>query len=600
MADYITRQPSERPVIVVGNITISLKVLQEEFHRDVTRFQAILDQLSVTAEDAYRMGFMQQTIKRLAATAAMDMAARAYSLTVPDELLVRAVSRNPAFQDTAGRFDRTLFRHTVAAQGKSEDVYLRDLRQQLLRVQVSDSVINAVTVPATLLERFKQHRYEKRVAEIVILPITEAPVLHSPDYTILEKFYRENTTIFATPEYRTFSAILLTGSTLAPFVSITEEVIQKACDDARLTLRMPEMRTVEHVLLTNHAHVETILRFIRQGWSLVQAARETMHQVTSLRYLNRAEIEKIEPTLAKAVFTAAMDTVKGPIQSAFGWHILRVVDIIPAGVASLGFMRDQIKEELIAEKTRDVVYELSGKIEDAINGGASLEEAAQQVDLPVQVFTSVDRFGLGKDRQTIANLPLIRAFLQKIFKLQTGIISVMTESKNGSFVVRIDATIPSMIPSLQDIQKDVVNQWKITQNRESARQKAEGVAERLRNSILLRDINDNVHTHAADTSSTTSVLQTFVRNDIDSPLSTTFITRLFGLTVGETAVDETAEVFTVGRLQSIIAPSVDESAIVNMKQEMTRQYAEDIFTQFAAAMGREFNLIINQRMLDGP
>lgn len=593
VADHITRQPSERPAITVGDVTISAKIVQEEFNRDVTRLRTILDKLSFTAEDAHRLGFMQRTINRLAVTAALDVAARAYHLRAPDELLAKSISRNTNFHDATGNFNRTLFQHTVAAQGQSEEVYLRDLRQRLLRVQLSDPLIHAVTVPETSIEHFKQHRYERRVAEIVTLPIVAVPVFPPPDSVTLEAFYKDNAATFTAPEYRTISAILLTRATVAPLVSIADDVVQRAYDESRPTLRIPETRTVEHVLLASREQAESMRRLLIKGLSLTQAADALAHHVTPLGRLNRAEMEKIEPALAEAVFTKApLDTVLGPIKSAFGWHLMRVTATFPAGIASLALVRDQIQEDLIAEKTGDVVYDLSGKVEDAINGGASLEEAAQHVGLSVSVF-SVDKSGLGRDGRIVPPLPSMREFLAVAFTTKEGSQSIMTESDSGFFVLRVDRVLPAMLLPMKDISQELIDKWAMTQSRNTARQKAENVEKLLRGGLSLQEA-------ALDYSSSFHVSKPLLRTDGDEQLPPTFITRLFRLAVGETLVDENAESFFVGRLQSIRAPVLDASTLVDMKREMTKQYTEDILAQFAAAVGREFNATINSRALEVP
>ena len=593
VADHIIRQPSERPAITVGDVTISATIVQEEFNRDVTRLRTLLNQPSFTVEDAHKLGFMQQTIQRLAATAALDVAARAYHLTVPDALLAQSLRHHSDFQDETGSFNRTLFQHTIAAQGKSEEIYLRDLRKSLLRIQLSDPLIHAVTVPETLMEHFKRYRYERRVAEIVTLPIVTAPVLPAPDAATLEAFYKAHTATFTTPEYRTLSAILLTRSTVAPLVSLTDEAIQQAYEESLATWRIPEKRIVEHVLLSKREDAEKILRFTKNGFSLARAARAIAHHVTPLGRLNFAEIEKIEPTLATTAFTAALDTIHGPIRSAFGWHLVRVTETLPASIASLALVRNKIKEELIAEKTGDVIYELSGKVEDAINGGASLEEAAQHVGLSVSVF-SVERSGIGMDGRIIPDLFHMQDFLHIAFTLMEGSQSIMTENESGCFIVRVDNILHSRLLPIETVSQKLMDKWTTTQYRNAARKQAQAVAERLRAGIALQTAARHV------SSSSFKVSQPLLRTDMDEQLPPTFITSLFKLAVGETVVDETAESFIVGRLHSIREPVLNQSTVVDLKREMTQQYTDDILAQFAAAVGREFHATINARVLEVP
>ena len=73
------------------------------------------------------------------------------------------------------------------------------------------------------------------------------------------------------------------------------------------------------------------------------------------------------------------------MRSPFGWHVLRVTGVEPAQSRPLDAVRDELRAALAQERAADLAFERANQVEDALAGGATLEEAAK-------------RFGLGYRR----------------------------------------------------------------------------------------------------------------------------------------------------------------------------------------------------------
>ena len=92
---------------------------------------------------------------------------------------------------------------------------------------------------------------------------------------------------------------------------------------------------------------------------------------------------------------------------------------------------------------------LANEFDDTIAGGASLEEAAAALDLPIASFAAVDRSGRSPDRQLVADLEPRQQILAEAFQLEPGSDSLLMEtaSNNGYFMVRVDAITPESATS---------------------------------------------------------------------------------------------------------------------------------------------------------
>ena len=62
----------------------------------------------------------------------------------------------------------------------------------------------------------------------------------------------------------------------------------------------------------------------------------------------------------------------GPVETAFGQHVIIVDKITPGGKAVLADVKEKIKATLRAERSIDLLYDKANEFEDAIGSGATL------------------------------------------------------------------------------------------------------------------------------------------------------------------------------------------------------------------------------------
>ena len=87
----------------------------------------------------------------------------------------------------------------------------------------------------------------------------------------------------------------------------------------------------------------------------------------------------LDPALADVAFATATGTPAGPVETAFGQHILVVDAITEGGAAKLDDVKAKIVDALRAENSIGILYDKVNEFEDALGSGATLAEAAAKV-----------------------------------------------------------------------------------------------------------------------------------------------------------------------------------------------------------------------------
>jgi hypothetical protein len=124
------------------------------------------------------------------------------------------------------------------------------------------------------------------------------------------------------------------------------------------------------------------------------AARDAEAAPVELTEATRSEIPA--PELAEAIFAAPPEVVAGPVQSALGWHVLRVGRVVPGATRRfedvLPLLELQVRNDLAA----DILYDRANRVDDLLAGGAELDEMPADMGL-VGVSGTLDARGMTPD-----------------------------------------------------------------------------------------------------------------------------------------------------------------------------------------------------------
>lgn len=149
----------------------------------------------------------------------------------------------------------------------------------------------------------------------------------------------------------------------------------------------------------------------------------------------------------------------------------------------------QHKEEFVKPEYRKIVYYVLSKdhldksraIEDQLAAGKSLKEIYKDFALPVKTIDFVSKAGLGQDEKKVTGITEDTAFLDVAFTTQDQSDSMLFELANGDWcALHIETTLPSRIPSFEEIKPNVIARSKFDQQKKQVEKIAREVVEALK------------------------------------------------------------------------------------------------------------------------
>jgi peptidyl-prolyl cis-trans isomerase D len=297
------------------------------------------------------------------------------------------------------------------------------------------------------------------------------------------------------------------------------------------------------------------------------------------------------PELWDAVSGLMEGAVSEPRESPFGWHIFRVTNIVAESVTPFGRARGKIDEELKAEQSADVLYDMSNALQDEWSGGAKLEEAADALGVPLRQTALIDVGGAGVGGQPTAGLPG-GDFLDTAFLTESGETSYVTQVPEGDYyILRVDEVVPSALRPLAEVRDEVAGLWKDNKRREAARTRALEIVTRVENGESLTAI-------AAAEGLTATESKPFDRRGGGSEsvhITPLLASDMFNAQPGQAAMDESPEGFTVAQLMAI--QPADMSDPGELATVLANQMVGDVLIQFNNGLRERFGVEIDRAAL---
>lgn len=569
---------------------------QEAARRELQRISRAL-QGRFEPDANIRRAVAEQVVEGLVMDRVLQQEAARMGVVVPDEAVRDYVFRIPGFQGADGRFSREVFNSFLRNNDMSEAFFLGLLRTDLARQQMSGAVRAGAALPETAGRRLLGWSLERRSVTLVELPFAQAPEPEAPTEAQLSRFHENNPALFSTPEFRDVSVITMNAERLMAAVEVSERQIEDAYAATRDRFEVAERRRIQQVIVQEEAQA----RALAEAWAAAPdfatfqaAARAEGAAASELPPTTQAELPIA--TLGDAAFALAPDTISAPIQSPFGWHVLRVVEVTPPSRSELAEVRDELRNEIAAERAADVAFDRANRIEDALAGRVGLQDIAQRYDL-AYARVRMDASGMTPEGQP-AELPVAdaarEAAVRAIFAQAPNADVRLQEGDWGFMAAQVNEVIaPSLIP-LDQVREEVATAYMADARRRAQDARAAALLAAVRG-------GQNLAAAAEAAGITAEALGPFGREPGGgNPMPRDLLAPTFELAANGVTMVELPQSFAVIQLTGVTPADLtgQEQPIAAVRATGAQRMADDIEVQYQAALRARADVRINPRMMD--
>lgn len=589
IGDIFANRGLSKPVLEVGDQAYT----REEFSRDLQRrLRQFAEQgLNVNAQQFAALGGVDQILSQATSRMLLSQYADRLDLAIPQNVAIADIQSNSAFHNAAGQFDRNQFLAVLSQNGLSESGYVEIRRNEMRQQQLLGPSLATVSAPPALRDRIYAYENEMRSAELVVIPDAGMTGVEEPDQPALEKFYNENIANYQRPEYRAFVALHLKADDFAKDITVPDDEVKAAFESRKAEFATPEIRAVEQVVLQDQAKADAIVGAVKGGKSFADAVKEA----TGGAPVDLGEVtkDKLPPDIAEQSFALPAEGVSEPLQSVFGLHVVHVKSITPGTEKTYDEVKDQLRNELALGQAGDAMVSVVNQLDDTLAGGASLEEAGQQLNLNAQKYEAVDSEGKGRDGKDLNIVPEI---LQLAQNTEAGTTSLVTTLSDGSYaIVQVGDVTPPEPKPLAEITDQVKQDWLAKARLDAADAKAKELADKVSKQGDLAAV-------AKEMGLELKVTQPFTRREGDpaNNVDATLAQALFAMKPGEAATGRTGDGAVVARLSDIIPakPEENKEQVEELTRQLTQALRNDLHAQFLVALGQSIKIERNDDVID--
>ena len=314
---------------------------------------------------------------------------------VSKEMFDEVVASVPAFQRD-GQFDAQTAKAMLRARGISEEQFAATLRRDLTIGQLTGVVGSTAISSRAVTERLAGLQEQRReVAEALIASqpyLAQAKVAEAQ----VKAYYDANPAEFRIPERVRAEYVVLSGEALGRQDPVTEAELKAAYDARASQYKVEEQRRASHILVKTKEEADKLVADLRKSpGRFADLAKKHSQDPGSAEKggdLGLFGRGMMVPAFEEAAFRQKEGEIGNPVQSDFGWHVIRVTGVQAAKARSLQEVRAELAAELGKQKGVRRFAEAAEAFSNMVYEQAdSLKPAAERFKLPVQASGWITR-----------------------------------------------------------------------------------------------------------------------------------------------------------------------------------------------------------------
>ncbi|MCB9963492.1 MAG: peptidyl-prolyl cis-trans isomerase [Rhodospirillales bacterium] len=442
-----------------------------------------LNRSGITAQDAYASGQVNEILNRYIQDILFVQAAHKLGIRVSDKDVAAQLHQFvEPLQDGDTTAQQALDRF-LAGQGLNEADFVNILRKNMTSGILQQALLGgSKTASGVMAQAFARYQNEVRDVTYLEFPNRDVPVAAQPTEDELKEFYELSKAEYRIPERRSFTLAILNPESVSGEIFIPDAEVQAFYDEHKDQYEIPAGKKVEQAIFETEEAAKAALNRVEGGESLQDAAG------LSYRGEQIFQEETIPDVLKDAVFGTQESSVRGPVQSPLGWHVISVVGDVDVTYTAFdkvkGSIADALRREALGRETLALVDQLN----DKIDAGAGFDDLLRDFKMETVSVGPVDQFGLDAANQNgLKTLAKDSADLVDLaFGLYDNDFSDVVELQDGRFaLVRLDVVQEESFVAY-DAVKTQLTERLLTNRRRAANQTA--VSE------FLNQLNDGTQT----------------------------------------------------------------------------------------------------------
>lgn len=476
----------ETPVASVGD--------KDFFQRDVNRAYAQYSQnLQGLAIDEKTL--KQQALQKLIRDEVLLQYVQSEDLVITDKTARDFVKTLDYFQ-VDGQFDKKQYQALLSSQGMTSTEFVGRIKNALMMEQFQHSIVDSSFATTYDVESFFKIQNQQRDVEYLTVAVRELD--EQPSDEEINAYYQQHLNDFQTPEQVSIEYIDLALDDLAKDVEASEEQLKAYYEEQKEQYTTKERRKISHILFavndeTSDAEAlekakQAAERLKTEKFATVaEAMSDDKLTAKSGGDLGLFEVGVMEKDFEEAASALNLNEVSKPVRSAFGYHLIKVTELIPGETKPFEAVKDEVEKAYQKAEAENTFYELGEMLTElSYEHADSLAEVSDSVGIKIKttgLFSREQGEGIASE-QKIRNA----AFSEEVLN---GNNSEPVELGDNRLVVLRKLNYqPAATRELSEVKQQVIAALKLEKARHQAEERSAELKKRLQAGESIKALAD--------------------------------------------------------------------------------------------------------------
>ncbi|MGC1818007.1 MAG: SurA N-terminal domain-containing protein [Casimicrobiaceae bacterium] len=399
----------------------------------------------------------------------LENRASAEHFRVTDGQLRQFIAALPPFQED-GRFSATKYAEVLAGQGMTPLQFEQRVRGELELSPLQDPIVGGSFAAQAAVRHYLALAEQKR--EVALASVAAAPFEKSVSVSDAEvkAYYDKHPGDFQTQEVAKIEYLTLSQDALAAQMKVDPAEVKRTYDANARQYTTAEERQASHILIAvkpdapaaekaaAKAKAMMILEKARaKPGDFAALAKEysqdpgSAQQGGDLGSFARGSMLK---PFEDAAFAAKVGDIVGPVETSFGYHIIKVTGITPAHVQTFDEVKGRIEAELRRQKATQKFASAAEQFQNLVYEQAdSLAGAAKALDLKVETTSLMTRAQI--QQLALGNEKFVKALFSPDSLQAKRNTEAIEVAPNTLMAGRILEYKPATLRPFADVQADI-------------------------------------------------------------------------------------------------------------------------------------------------
>ena len=334
-----------------------------------------------------------QALQKLIKDEVLLQYVHAEGLVITDDEAREFIKSLPYFQ-VDGKFSDTQYKTLLSSQRISSGEFVSRIKNALTMEQFQHSIIDSSFSTQYDVEGFFKIQNQQRDVDFVAVPLQASA--EKPTDEEISTYYQQHQALYQMPEQVSVEYVELILEDIAKKVVLSDDKLKTYYDDQKELFTNPERRKISHILFSINDKItekEAIEKAVKAKNELqnkdfsVLAAEVSDDKLTAKKGgdLGLFNVGVMEKSFEDAASTLKLGEVSNPVRSAFGYHLIKVTELVAGGVKPFDSVKNDVIQAYQKAQAENAFFEAGEKLtEMSFEHPDSLQTVATNLGVAVK------------------------------------------------------------------------------------------------------------------------------------------------------------------------------------------------------------------------